>query len=32
MVKHEGKLVTNSPSNTKITPYKDTGYRYPKAY
>ena len=40
MVKHEGKLVTNSTnkchnsivsgiSNTKITPYKDTGYRYP---
>src|SRR5574344_2643817 len=38
MVKHEGKLVTNSPkgchnsivssiNNTKITPYKDTGYR-----
>ena len=41
MVKHEGKLVTNSPkksfesvvsgvnTNMKIAPYKDTGYRYP---
>lgn len=40
MIKHEGKLVTNSTNkchnsivsginNTKITPYKDTGYRYP---
>lgn len=40
MVKHEGKLVKNSPkakhnsivsgiNNSKITPYNDTGYRYP---
>ena len=40
MVKHEGKLVTNSPkakhnsivsgiSNKNITKYNDTGYRYP---
>lgn len=40
MVKHEGKIVTNSTnkshtsvtsgiSKSKITPYKDTGYRYP---
>ena len=40
MVKHEGKLVKNSPKgkfnsvvsaqlNKQITPYKDTGYRYP---